>query len=113
MNYPAKLIKVIDGDSLRLEVDLGFNLKGVFDIQLCGIDAPEVVGKQAREGRTAKKAVTEWLKSATAITVFPTGEQNGAGRWWAHVDFSPVPGQTLNLSNELVIEGLAKSRIES
>lgn len=112
MEYVAKLVKVIDGDSVRLDVDLGFNLRGTFDFQLQGIDAPEVVGKQAREGRTAKKAVTEWLKDAQTILVRTSGVQTGAGRWWADV-LVIAEADAFSVGDRLVAEKLAARRSES
>ena len=55
----AQLIKVIDGDSLRCNVDLGFTVNVVRDIRLAGCDTPEVRGSEAAAG----KFVAEQLKS--------------------------------------------------
>jgi micrococcal nuclease len=42
--YWAQVLKVVDGDTLDLEVDLGFELKARHRFRLIGIDAPETHG---------------------------------------------------------------------
>jgi len=79
MNYEATLVKVIDGDGVRLKVSLGFNLEGTFDFQLVGLDVP--TGRL--HIKEAKQALTDLLRKASVINVRPTGERTGAGRWWA------------------------------
>jgi micrococcal nuclease len=39
--YRAALIAVIDGDTLRLEIDLGFHVRTQQDIRLLAVSAPE------------------------------------------------------------------------
>jgi hypothetical protein len=39
--YRAALIQVIDGDTLRLEIDLGFHVHTQQDIRLLAVSAPE------------------------------------------------------------------------
>lgn len=40
--YKAQLIRVVDGDTLRLEIDLGFTIKWVSNCRLHGVNAPEL-----------------------------------------------------------------------
>ena len=40
-NYNAKCIKVVDGDTIDAEIDLGFDIKVTKRIRLAGINAPE------------------------------------------------------------------------
>jgi len=39
--YQAKLIRVVDGDTVDAEIDLGFNIYIRERIRLMGIDTPE------------------------------------------------------------------------
>lgn len=109
-SYEATLVKVIDGDSLRLKVNLGFNLEGTFDFQLQGLDAPEVVGKRSRDGKETKKKLIEMLRGAYGIVVRPNGLQTGAGRWWAYVDVVDIGGDGFCVNAKLLSLGLAAPR---
>lgn len=57
------IIKIIDGDSLRLLVDLGFKLRIEADIRINGVDTPEVRGEQKKYGRFVREQVKQWLES--------------------------------------------------
>ncbi len=50
--YKCKLIKVVDGDTVDAEIDLGFNIFIKERIRLMGIDTPE--------SRTRNKAEKSW-----------------------------------------------------
>ena len=61
--YKAKVLSVYDGDTIRVELDLGFGLKWVGDgrgvqIRLFGINAPEVRGNSRNLGVSSR----DWLK---------------------------------------------------
>ena len=105
--YNAKLVKVIDGDSLVLEVDCGFNIFHTATFQLAGLDAPEIVGANAREAKLVKKELTEWLRAADRIMVRLTGGTTGSGRWYASVDVCDVDGKGFCVNEELLSRALA------
>lgn len=80
---------------------LGFNLEGTFEFQLVEVEAPEVVGKQACAGKEAKRILQDLLKGADSLTVRPTGQQTGAGRWWAHIYVSDADGKGFCVNEKL------------
>lgn len=66
--YKARFKKVIDGDTIVLDIDLGFSvvLAGQ-TIRLIGIDTPESRSKDKIEkifGTASKKAVEEFMKNS-------------------------------------------------
>jgi len=63
--YRAKLVRCIDGDTVELEVDLGFKVTLREKFRLIGIDTPEKNSKIAAE-REAAKAATDYLVSLLA-----------------------------------------------
>lgn len=70
--YPISAIRVIDGDTIEADVDLGFRIKQRQVIRLAGIDAPELRAKDAAERMDAKSAANAlgWiLKSSQPATV--------------------------------------------
>lgn len=65
--YSCKVLKVVDGDTLDLEIDLGFNIKIKERIRLYGVDTPEVFGAAASpEGTAASDFTKKWVDDHTA-----------------------------------------------
>jgi len=66
--YKSKFKKVIDGDTIIVDIDLGFSivLSNQY-IRLIGIDTPEIRSKDKIEkifGTTSKKAVEDFMKNS-------------------------------------------------
>ena len=64
--YKAKCLRVIDGDTIVAEVDLGFSTFKRVNVRLLGIDAPEV---RTRDLKEKKKGLIskEYLEDIFAI----------------------------------------------
>jgi micrococcal nuclease len=61
-SYPCKILRVVDGDTIDVELDLGFNIKMKERVRLLGVDTPEVYGRYSTpEGAVATEFVTNWL----------------------------------------------------
>jgi micrococcal nuclease len=60
--YSAKVLKVVDGDTLNVEVDVGFSMRYETKIRLRGIDCPE---RGTKKGEAAKKFVEDELLGKT------------------------------------------------
>jgi endonuclease YncB( thermonuclease family) len=56
--YLASLVKVVDADTLHVNVDCGFDVHLKMTIRLYGIDAPE---KYTEEGKRAKEFTDQWF----------------------------------------------------
>ncbi len=66
-NYNAKCIRVVDGDTIDAEIDLGFDVKVKKRIRLAGINAPESRTRNKVEkklGLAAKERLVEILDGA-------------------------------------------------
>ena len=62
--YKAKLLRVIDGDTIDCVIDLGFDIKYKCRVRLKGIDTPEIRTRDLEEkkrGFAAKERVVELL----------------------------------------------------
>jgi micrococcal nuclease len=57
--YRADVVNVLDGDTIKVVVDLGFGVRSVQTLRLRGIDAPEIA---TADGMEAKKALAKMLK---------------------------------------------------
>jgi len=54
--YPISNIRIIDGDTIEADVDLGFRIRQRQIIRLAGIDAPELRAKDPEERRRSRSA---------------------------------------------------------
>jgi len=60
--YRCEILKVVDGDTLDVLIDLGFNIKMKERVRLFGVNTPEVFGKNANEaGKEASKFTDLWV----------------------------------------------------
>lgn len=48
---PATVIRVIDGDTLKLELDLGWHMRLTANCRVAGVDAPELGTPEGTESR--------------------------------------------------------------
>ena len=54
--YNARLVRVIDGDTVRLDIDLGFSIYRIENLRLRGINTPELNSKDPVERARAVEA---------------------------------------------------------
>jgi micrococcal nuclease len=57
--YRGDVLKAIDGDTLRVRLDLGLFVRLDVDLRIAGVNAPEVVGST----RAAGEAARDWLQA--------------------------------------------------
>lgn len=60
-HFRAKALRVIDGDTLEVEVDCGFHSRHVERVRLKGVNCPEMKGSAKALGEAAKGYVELWL----------------------------------------------------
>jgi micrococcal nuclease len=108
--YRATPVKIVDGDTCDLDIDLGFYTHLVTQrFRLYGINAPELHSKKAKERALALKArlrVAELLPFGQNVTIESlkaTPEREKYGRWLAII----VNADGINVNDTLVAEGLA------
>lgn len=100
--YRCTLLRVVDGDTVWLNVDLGFRCHVEIDVRLAGLDAPKA---STDAGRAARDAVVQWLTGSSELTVTTTKNTTERyGRWLAVIRRAGDP-QTLN--DHLVAAGHA------
>lgn len=94
--YTAKVIKVVDGDTIDVEVDLGFDITLKLRLRLLGIDAPE---RYTTEGKTVTKRVEELLPVGTVVRIVTVKDRKEKyGRYLAEVFLTsgPYEGKSIN-----------------
>ena len=65
----AKLLRIIDGDTLRLKIDLGFGASIIHDVRLLGVDTPEARGVESAAGRFVSAKVGDWFCGNTEVLI--------------------------------------------
>ena len=119
--YRAICTKVVDGDTIYVDIALGFGVwmrKQI--IRLAGINTPEIRGEERPDGLISKAFVAEslfevreddTLMSRPLILKTYKDKKGKYGRWIADVFIQKTNAETYwNLNEELVVKGLAEER---
>ena len=99
--YEVLLVRVLDGDTVELSVDLGFGIYHVTKARLAHVDTPEM---STPEGKRARIYVTGWCQDET-LTAETYKTADKYGRWLASLYRGSDP---LSLSECLLKDDLAK-----
>lgn len=102
--YSAKVTKIVDGDTIDVDIDLGFGVTLKQRVRLNGIDAPETRTKNKEEkelGLKAKRITEEYIRGAKII-VIRTYKDDMYGRILAD-----VIADGINVNQKLIDEGFA------
>ncbi len=103
--------RVVDGDTVDLEIDLGFYQYGVYRFRLWGIDTPELRGgtpETKASAREAKAFVQDWLEThlSERDVLVSTAKADSFGRWLGTL-YTVIDDVAIRLDDELVENGLA------
>jgi len=106
--YRAKVIRVVDGDTIDAVVELGFHVSATLRFRILGVDAAERNAKTAEERASAQKAVefvSERLLAKSVIV--QTTKADSFGRWLASVFHANGNGVWVDIAAEMLAEGIA------
>jgi micrococcal nuclease len=95
-NYNATCVKVIDGDTIDAEIDLGFSVKIKKRIRLAGINAPESRTRNLVEkklGLAAKDRLIEMLDGAANCFELESTELGKYGRVLGRLHIDKIAGK--------------------
>ena len=107
-NYKISLLRVVDGDTIDAEIDLGFDIKVKKRVRFLGINAPESRTRDLEEkarGLAAKDRVKALLEGCKNIQLHSHGIGK-FGRCLGEIFLDTVDGQeklTVESLNELLI----------
>ena len=114
--YKAHLIRVIDGDTVVMQLDLGFNTFSKQILRLVGIDAPEKRGRdltpeQRQEGLDSAGFLNNLLGSYRGLIVKTENDKTGKyGRFLATIWGVDKDGNEWDISEQMVNHGYATER---
>lgn len=101
--YNATVLRVIDADTIKMQIDLGFNIHTVHTVRLAGINAPE---NSTEAGKQATSYVRGLLPLGTKVVITTDKDKNDKyGRYLAKIYF-PQFKECLN--DVLLQKGLAE-----
>lgn len=107
-HYLGEVIRVVDGDTVRMDIDLGFEVHLEMNCRLYGINAPELKGSSYQAGLQAKERLTELLEAIetpSKLGVILYSKKRGKyGR--PLVIIYDTNGRSIN--DQMIAEGFAK-----
>lgn len=111
--YSAFCVRVVDGDTLDLDVDLGFGVHKHDRFRISGINTPETFGvkkesQEYAEGMKAKNRLEELVTGKELIVKTEKDKKGKYGRYIANIIIE-LTGE--DVGEILVKEGLAERKI--
>ena len=107
--YVRKVEGVVDGDTIDVLIDLGFDILFASRVRLAGIDTPESRTKDLNEkalGLEAKEYLKKQLKDAKSVVIktenMDSSEKYGRILGWIYVD-----NNTVSLNDQMIEDGYA------
>lgn len=103
--YRAIVKSIYDGDTIRVDIDCGFNVwQTNVPVRLKGINAPEVTGVERTQGLMARGWLIMQIPIGTRIVLKTEKDaQEKYGRWLGTIFLNDV-----NINEQMVAEGFAK-----
>jgi len=103
--YRALILRVVDGDTVAAEIDLGLRMSSAQTLRLAGIDAPE---RRSDDPRTREQASGAATRLAELIqgkrVIIRTSKAEKYGRWLAQIWLE----DGTDVNQQLIDEGWAK-----
>ncbi len=104
-----KITGVVDGDTIDVDIDLGFNVSFSQRVRLAGIDTPESRTSDKAEkvlGLESKEYLKSKLKDAKLVVIKTekpdSSEKYGRILGWLYVD-----GNTISINDQMIEDGYA------
>jgi micrococcal nuclease len=104
-----KITGVVDGDTIDVDIDLGFNVSYSQRVRLAGIDTPESRTKDKFEkslGLEAKEYLKTKLKDAELI-VIKTEKPDSSEKYGRILGWLYVNGDTVSINDHMIEDGYA------
>lgn len=104
-----KITGVVDGDTIDVDIDLGFNVSFSQRVRLAGIDTPESRTTDKFEktlGLEAKEYLKSKLKDATLI-VIKTEKPDSSEKYGRILGWLYVNGDTVSVNDHMIEDGYA------
>ena len=111
----VKIDKVVDGDTIDVTIDLGFDLYKKERVRIAGVDTPEKRTRDLEEKALGLDA-TYWMKKQLEDTIAGDEEliirtelKGGTGKYGRLLGWLYVGDDTVSLNEQMITEGYAWS----
>ena len=111
----VKIDKVVDGDTIDVTIDLGFDLYKKERVRIAGVDTPEKRTRDLEEKALGLDA-TYWMKKQLEDTIAGDEEliirtelKGGTGKYGRLLGWLYVGEDTISLNEQMITEGYAWS----
>ena len=107
--YVKKVENVVDGDTIDVVIDLGFDIMFASRVRLAGIDTPESRTKDLKEkalGLESKEYLKKALKDANSV-VIKTEKMDSSEKYGRILGWLYVNGDTVSLNDMMINDGYA------
>ena len=109
----TEIVKVLDGDTIDVLIDLGFDLFKKERVRIAGVDTPEKRTRDLEEKALGLDA-TEWMKKHLEDTIAGDEELTirtelvgGMGKYGRLLGWLYVGEDTVSLNEQMITEGYA------
>ncbi len=110
----TKIDKVLDGDTIDVTIDLGFDLYKKERVRIAGVDTPEKRTRDLEEKALGIDA-TNWLKKKLEDTIAGDGDEltirtelvGGTGKYGRLLGWLYINEDTISLNEQMITEGYA------
>jgi len=110
----TKIVKVLDGDTIDVLIDLGFDLFKKERVRIAGVDTPEKRTRDLEEKALGIDA-TNWLKKKLEDTIAGEGDEltirtelvGGTGKYGRLLGWLYINEDAISLNEQLITEGYA------
>lgn len=107
--YVRDVKKVVDGDTLDVVIDLGFNILFEQRVRMAGIDTPESRTRDKFEkslGIESKEYLKKHLKDAKSV-VIKTEKMNSSEKYGRILGWVYINGDTVSINDMMINDGYA------
>ena len=107
--YVRKVEGVVDGDTIDVLIDLGFDILFASRVRLAGIDTPESRTKDLKEkalGLESKEYLKKALKDAKSV-VIKTEKMDSSEKYGRILGWVYINGDTVSLNDMMINDGYA------
>ena len=110
----TKIDKVLDGDTIDVTIDLGFDLYKKERVRIAGVDTPEKRTRDLEEKELGIDA-TNWLKKKLEDTIAGDGDEltirteleGGVGKYGRLLGWLYINEEQVSLNEQMITEGYA------
>jgi micrococcal nuclease len=107
--YVKKVSKIVDGDTIDVDIDLGFSISFSSRVRLAGIDTPESRTKDRME-KTLGLESKEYLKKAideAKTVVIKTEKMDSSEKYGRILGWVFLDGSDVSINQKMIDDGYA------